>query len=231
MWMIFCRELHCINCHSSDASESLALQQHQQRALPCPSRNPTHFNCPQTAPSLHFTDCNIHSRSTVLSQQQLNMNSSDKLTVCKLFKNHNSNTTQQRLCWHVYCIFHKSMYHFINALQMKESVSKCRCDMSQNPARHTPSWATVESMIHVSCILGSFNAHVYRIHCDTCRLTTTTWHIAVINFKQDQPTTVLRKLYRSTCVSWHLQLRTGGFCWCRVLLPACPCWRQPAHLD
>jgi len=21
-------------------------------------------------------------------------------------------------------------------------------------------------------------------------------------------------LYRSTCVSWHLQLRTGGFCWC-----------------
>jgi len=33
-------------------------------------------------------------------------------------------------------------------------------------------------------------------------------------------------VYRSTCVSQHLQLRTGGFCWCKVLLPACPCWWQ-----
>ena len=30
--------------------------------------------------------------------------------------------------------------------------------------------------------------------------------------------TVIWPLYRSTCVSQHLQLRTGGFCWCRVLL-------------
>jgi len=37
--------------------------------------------------------------------------------------------------------------------------------------------------------------------------------------------------YRSTCVSRHLQLRTGGFCWCKVLPPACPCWWQPAHSD
>jgi len=36
---------------------------------------------------------------------------------------------------------------------------------------------------------------------------------------------------KSTCVSQHLQLRTGGYCWCKVLLTACPCWRQPAHLD
>jgi len=34
-------------------------------------------------------------------------------------------------------------------------------------------------------------------------------------------TTVLRPLYRSTCVGQHLQLTTGGFCWCKVLLPAC----------
>jgi len=33
-------------------------------------------------------------------------------------------------------------------------------------------------------------------------------------------TTVLRPLYRSTCVSQHLQLRTAGFSWCKVLLPA-----------
>jgi len=32
-------------------------------------------------------------------------------------------------------------------------------------------------------------------------------------------------------VSQHLQLRTGGFFWRKVLLPACPCWQQPAHLD
>jgi len=25
--------------------------------------------------------------------------------------------------------------------------------------------------------------------------------------------------------------RTGGFCWCKVLVPACPCWRHPAHSD
>ena len=36
-------------------------------------------------------------------------------------------------------------------------------------------------------------------------------------------TTVLWPLYRSTCVSWHLQLRTGGFCQCKVLLPLRPC--------
>ena len=31
-------------------------------------------------------------------------------------------------------------------------------------------------------------------------------------------TIISRPLYRSTCVSRHLQLRTGGFCWCKVLL-------------
>jgi len=48
----------------------------------------------------------------------------------------------------------------------------------------------------------------------------------------NQPETVVsRPLYRSTCVSRQLQLRTGGFCWCKVLLPTCPCWRQPVHSD
>jgi len=36
-------------------------------------------------------------------------------------------------------------------------------------------------------------------------------------------------VYTSTCVSQHPQLRTGGFCWSKVLLPACPCWRHLAH--
>jgi len=34
-------------------------------------------------------------------------------------------------------------------------------------------------------------------------------------------TTVLRPLYRSACISWHVQLKTGDlrFCQCKVLLP------------
>ena len=37
--------------------------------------------------------------------------------------------------------------------------------------------------------------------------------------KQVTTTIVLRPLYRSACISWHLQLRTGRFRWCKVLLP------------
>jgi len=33
-------------------------------------------------------------------------------------------------------------------------------------------------------------------------------------------------LYRTTCIRWHPQLKTWGFCWSKVLLRACPCWRQ-----
>jgi len=36
--------------------------------------------------------------------------------------------------------------------------------------------------------------------------------------------TVLWSLYGTTCVSRRPQLRTGRFCWSRVLLSACPCW-------
>jgi len=57
------------------------------------------------------------------------------------------------------------------------------------------------------------------------------WTIFSITTNQSP---VLRPLYRSTCTSRHLQLRTGGFYWCKVLLPAVPaypCWRQPAHSD
>ena len=39
-------------------------------------------------------------------------------------------------------------------------------------------------------------------------------------------TTVLLPLYRSNCVSQHSQLRTGGLCWSKVLLPVCLyCWQ------
>ena len=35
--------------------------------------------------------------------------------------------------------------------------------------------------------------------------------------------TTVEALYRSACVCRHLQLRTGRFRWCKVLLPTCPC--------
>jgi len=43
--------------------------------------------------------------------------------------------------------------------------------------------------------------------------------------------TILQLLYRTTCVSRHPYLRTGGFCWSTVLLPACSCWQQVVHSD
>ena len=55
----------------------------------------------------------------------------------------------------------------------------------------------------------------------------TSWTPSVNN---NTTTTILWPSYRSTCVSWHLELRTRGFCWYKILLPACPCRRQPAHL-
>jgi len=44
-------------------------------------------------------------------------------------------------------------------------------------------------------------------------------------------TIILRPLYRTICVSRHSQLRTGGLCRSKVLLPTCPCWQQLAHSD
>ena len=29
---------------------------------------------------------------------------------------------------------------------------------------------------------------------------------------------------------WHPQIRTGQFCWSKVLLTACSCWQHPVHL-
>jgi len=34
--------------------------------------------------------------------------------------------------------------------------------------------------------------------------------------KSTTTTAILWPLYRSICISWHLQLRTAGFCWCKV---------------
>jgi len=39
-----------------------------------------------------------------------------------------------------------------------------------------------------------------------------------------QNTTILWQSWRTTCVSRQPQLRTGGFCWSKVVLPVCPGW-------
>ena len=37
------------------------------------------------------------------------------------------------------------------------------------------------------------------------------WHTMMVPTTTTNPPTVLRPLYRLTCIGWHLQLRTGGF--------------------
>jgi len=54
----------------------------------------------------------------------------------------------------------------------------------------------------------SFTAFTCVLSADTVLTTTTT-----------TTTTVLWPLCTSTCVTWHLQLRTGGFCWCKFYCP------------
>ena len=72
-------------------------------------------------------------------------------------------------------------------------------------------------------------------HTDLATLSVTIGHNCAIhavrpNTTTTTTTTVLWPLYRSTCVSWHLQLRTGEFCWCKVLLPTCPCTSQHVRI-
>jgi len=67
---------------------------------------------------------------------------------------------------------------------------------------------------------------------DTNREITGTCLYCCSVYTDQQPTTFLPlSLHRSTCVSRHLQLRTGEFYWCKVLLLTCSSWWQPAHVD
>jgi len=91
------------------------------------------------------------------------------------------------------------------------------------------------SQIHDQC----YNTYIHTHLTALCKGTT---YMQQDSFLQDlingrwtttTTTTIPQPLctYRSTCVNRYLQLRTGGFCWCKILLPVCPCWRQPAHSD
>jgi len=66
--------------------------------------------------------------------------------------------------------------------------------------------------------------HVTRpIFTKTSQLTTTTTTTTTTILQPCSP------LYRLTCVSWHPELITGGFCWSKVLLPTCRCWQLLVH--
>jgi len=66
---------------------------------------------------------------------------------------------------------------------------------------------------------------------NTITCTTVTHYWLIYNTTTTTTATILQPLYRTTCVSRHPQLRTGGFCWSKALLLASPCWWQLARLD
>jgi len=47
-----------------------------------------------------------------------------------------------------------------------------------------------------------------------------TYYFSVIMLTTTTATTILWSSYKATCISWHPQLRTGGFCCSKVLLPS-----------
>ena len=71
-----------------------------------------------------------------------------------------------------------------------------------------------------SMLLGPSASEVTTVWCYT-----NIFIIVIIIIYCTTTATFLRPLYRSTGVSRHLQLRTAGFCWCKVLLATCRCWR------
>jgi len=95
-------------------------------------------------------------------------------------------------------------------------------------------------MYYFVCVCSVGVVHSSVIMCCTCQADgIAQWHHSYLPFLSTYPfnnitdvfkfksilttTTILRPLYRSTSFRQHLQLKTGGFCQCKVLPPACPC--------
>jgi len=62
-----------------------------------------------------------------------------------------------------------------------------------------------------------------QIFCRAAFQSSRRWHGSWRSLPAEELTTT------HTLSATYLQLTTAGFCWWKVLLPACPCWRQPAH--
>jgi len=60
----------------------------------------------------------------------------------------------------------------------------------------------LDGSAHLHHLVSTTERSMHSGNATSCQITLITWYITII---------ILRPLYRSTCVSWHLQLRTGGF--------------------
>ena len=65
--------------------------------------------------------------------------------------------------------------------------------------------------------MAEFISHWPVMYCHM-KQTHTARH-CVVRTTRTTTTIVLWQLYRSTCISRHLKLRTGGFCWCKFYCP------------
>ena len=95
------------------------------------------------------------------------------------------------------------------------------------------AWLSVWSEVQ-TCIWPSWcQCHSLSLAPVKSRLVLPSWYrlTGVVPDKGPLNGCVCVCVYRSTCISQHLRLRTGGFCWCKVLLPAWSCWQQPVHSD
>ena len=108
---------------------------------------------------------------------------------------------------------------------------------SWRPTNSVKHWRTARLLFLLSlisvyclCLKSALIKHLEHVSCSAFLLRKTSnkmfylqWTCTILPYlAEKQP---------PFCGSRHLQIRTGGFCWCKVLLPACPCWRQPVHSD
>jgi len=63
---------------------------------------------------------------------------------------------------------------------------------------------------------------LFSVFIDGCMVRMSEFGGMRMNQPTNQPTTILQSLYRSTRVSQHLQLSTGGFCWCKSFTARMP---------
>ena len=116
--------------------------------------------------------------------------------------------------WLLWCL----LYFHCSSLTVPNS------DLS--PSHLNSTWCQQVSKVHGAFICsGSFPAFPLKT------LTVWQWQCCLRTgchgfYSFAATTTVLQLLYKSTCISQNLQLRTQGFCWSKVLLAACHCWRQ-----
>ena len=85
-------------------------------------------------------------------------------------------------------------------------------------------WGAVSTTLGCCCCcsLAVNSAASLHKYTPSSRLTWTGFSIPMTTCHMyAETTTVLRPLYRSNCVRRHLQLRTGGLCWCKVWLLKC----------